>query len=311
MSSRAAAMSPEGLAGLRAVGLFLVICGFALGAAWRYELFLPEHVVAMRRNLRNHGLLDAQPLVERIGRRVPFLEDVARRTNLRRLLLVGGHRESVGRWFLGSLTLALLVTLALVLLDFVAVVSGGSAPLPIWMALAGGGALLVLRYFGLSRDAARRRELMGSEVGDSLAALGVLVTGAGLSVDEALARLTKYTREQAVYPVLHDQQWRQLTNVDARSIWQIFGAIGREYEVGVFRDLAQVSQTFMQSGADRRALLTQLATREYERRLFETRLQVGRAQRLGKILMVPMLLPLLILILYPIVVTGGQSLAGG
>jgi hypothetical protein len=284
------------------------VAGIALGFAFRLDLFVPAHVTAARRNLRDRGLLGTQPLAERIGRRL-HIEDLAQNLNVRRLLIVAGRDETPGRWALGTLTAGLVTFLASV--AFFGLTSG-SLSFPLVSGVALGASAMALRYVRLRGAANRQRMLMGRELADIIPGMAINIA-VGASPEQALPQMAKFTADQAIYRVLHDDHWKILLadreRGYVRTSWEVARVVGTEYKVPLFRQLAQTLEMVLGTGGDRARLLTTLGTRANETRLHDMQEKARLTSTVGKVMLVPMLFPLFLILAFPVwyVATGGVS----
>ncbi len=297
---------------LRFAFLFLAVAVVAMAAAWRLELFTPAHISVMRRNLRARGLIDTAPLAERIGRRVPFLEQVGREINVTRLLAIAGKDETPSQWMTTTGLYGGVVALLIIGMLVVEQLTG-TLSLPPLLGLVIGVAVMALRVIGLRSEVGKRQKLLALELGDMLPMLSALMSGRGVRVMEGIALLGYCTTDRAVYGVVHAEQWRRLVDPrrdDPKTEWQVLRTIGREYDVPQFHRLSQVVRTFTESGVDARREMTVLASEVFDERLEQNKRSAARNKVVISIAMMGMLASLLGLIFFVLIVRLTGSFAG-
>jgi len=292
---------PEPFAFLRWPLLIALTGATCAGLAWRLDVYTPPRVAAARRLLRMRGLLDSRPVVERIGDRLPFVKQLARRTSLSRLLAYTGQRYSLSRWVALTTGLALLGLLLTSVVALAAETTAGRPLVPLFFGPLVAIALVGLAYLSLLRKSRRRQREMTLEMGDMLVSLGVLVGAGGLSVEDALLALSRCTRTQAVYSLLHDDAWQELIPSRPRTQYQLFIRIGDEYEVPAFRMLGEAVRAVTVKGLDPLAQYSNLAGSFYVERLAEAQSAAARARIKLAIPVAGMILPLLLLLTAPLV----------
>jgi hypothetical protein len=276
--------------------IFGAAAAAALVVAWRMELLVPAHVAAARRNLRARRMINALPLTERLGRRIPLLERLGRETSTSRLLIIGGKDDAPSRWWAATAGYGLIGMMG-------GTVLGLALGIPLVAGPATGIALVILRYLQLRSDAKRRQQLIEIELGDMLPMISALVTGAGMNIEEAIARLSRCCKDRAVYGVVHEEYWRLLVSRDddPRTEWQILRSIGREFDVPIFARLSQTVRMFTETGLSRRREITELANQVFTDRLENQKRANARARVTVALPMTGLIIPLLMLMLFPLV----------
>jgi hypothetical protein len=305
--------------------LTLVLIAVLVGSAWVVALWylgLYTHpaVLSWQRLARLRGLSDQRPLGERLGEGLPLLRRLQEETDIGRLLTIAGRTESPMGWLLRTAFQAGGVLAAALLLDELAILLGQQPALPPGLGLAAAGAVALLAYVRLRRQAAARQRALDRAIADSLPHLAVMTFHHRLPASEALLLFARCQRNPVLHGLLTDVSRRaeeggQLggggagPGAPAPGTALTYERIGQAYGVPMFTALGSAVRRVTERGLSSQDVFSGLARATYAERLAEAKVAAAQVKTLIVIPMGLMIVPVLVLIGAPLVASLGGIFA--
>jgi hypothetical protein len=155
----------------------------------------------------------------------------------------------------------------------------------------------------------RRRSLIQTGLGDSFVVLAVLAYHQRMVVTELLPLLARCQKDQMLWSLLKDEDWKPLTdeyktkmrlpegNVGFALQYELIGAA---YEIPAFETLGRVLRRIFERGQSPTEVLTQEASRQGDELIAEAKINIQRSKTNIFIPIALMLVPLFIMIGAPI-----------
>lgn len=290
----------------------------ALAIWWRIGLLTDPDVRAFRAIGRHYGLVDARPLVERVGDRIPWVRFLHRETNIPRLLALAGDPTKPSSWGLRTAGMAFLA-MALTMAMAQALDRSLGATLPPGGAVLIGLGVAVFEYLRLRQTARARQQQLDLAIRDTLPELILLTSAGGLAIDRALPLLAGAHEDLTLAGLLEGESWRalvppeEITSGGGRgrgaltSSASIYAAISRHYGIPALGDLASNMRRMLEKSVDR-GVLVHLTRRLGQNELAEQRRRAYQAGVYQVAAMTLMVLPLLGLIGFPLVLQLARAL---
>lgn len=297
-----------------AAPLAVLIAGVVgLGLLWRLGTWAPASVQTFRRLARRHGIVVREPLAERLALRAPLLRRLQEAADIQRLLVVADREEGAPAWLLRLLGRSLLVTAALLLLDLLAWVVAGRLAFAPWLAFAVGILLLAIGYVHLRNAALARCRGLERAVNQALTELAMLTYTRQLPIEVALEDVVARCQTDGELRRLFDgRRWEDLVGEETgplgfdRSLLTshtaIYEAIAARYGVPAFKVLATTMRRINDKGQVPADVLTSLAATVADGQLTEMMVRAEQARARQALPVGLLVLPLLLLIGYPLVV---------
>jgi hypothetical protein len=278
---------------------------------WRLELFTPPAVAAWRRIGRHHHLIDDRPLDERVADHVPALGRLLRETSVPRLLAIANRRESLNAWLLRVIIYVVLVSLAFLVLDFVASLEAHVLPVAPAVCVVAAALFVPLSYLSLQREARRRQDAINRAIAQSLTEMAILTYAGEFTPATALEFVARCHKDKVLLELLTGEIYRRaatraemglmltLRPNQLLSTVTIYQRIGQEYDLEMFRELATNMRRIGEKGLMARDVLTALSEATGKKRLAEMTVRSEQSRPRMALAIGLMVLPLLSLILYP------------
>jgi hypothetical protein len=329
--------------------LIAVLVGVAwVVALWYLGLYTHPAVLSWQRLARLRGLSDQRPLGERLGDGVPLLRRLQEETDIGRLLTIAGRTESPTGWLLRTAFQAGVVLAITLLLDELAILLGQQPALPPGLGLAAAGAVALLAYVRLRRQAAARQRALDRAIADSLPHLAVMTFHHRLPASEALLLFARCQRNPVLHELLTDvsrrteeggqfgggpgvpAKSRGSTLLASRGVpggadfagWGGAGPgapapgtaltyerIGQAYGVPMFTALGSAVRRVTERGLSSQDVFSGLARATYAERLAEAKVAAAQVKTLIVVPMGLMIVPVLVLIGAPLVASLGGIFA--
>lgn len=297
-------------------GIAALVGGAWVLALWYLGLYTHPAVRSWQRLARLRGLADRRPWGDRLGERLPLLRRAQEETDIGRLLTIAGRGESATAWLLRISFQAGLALSAVLLMDELAILSGRSPALPPAVGLLAAACLALLAYIRLRRQASDRQQALSSAVADTLPNLSVMTFHHRVPAAEALLIFARCQRDQVLHDLLaseagrHDERTTNLPGVGqpapARSTALMYEQLGLDYGVPMFTALGSAVRRVTERGLTSQDVYTGLARTTYAERLAEAKVAAAQTKTLIVIPMGLMIVPVLVLIGAPLII----SLAG-
>jgi hypothetical protein len=300
--------------------VLLLVVGMGMVAGlWRMGVFTPRSVAAWTRIGRHHHLTDERPLDERLGDRVPSLARFFRQTSVPRLLAIANRRESLNTWLVKVAVYVLIVSAALITVDFVASVSSHQLPVPPLVCLLVAGLFVPLSYFSLQAEARRRQDAINRAIAQSLSEMAILTYSGAYTVSGALEFVARCHRDRSLLTLMADDNWRRLAATGDTplalslrpnhllSTVTIYQRIGAAYDLRMFSELATNMRRIAEKGLVPSDVLTSLSEATGKKQAADMTVKTEQARPRMALAIGLMVLPLLSLILYPAAVAIGSA----
>lgn len=301
---------------LTLAGIAALIGGAWVLGLWYLGLYTHPAVRSWQRLARLRGLSDRRPWGDRLGERLPLLRRAQEETDIGRLLTIAGRGESATAWLLRVSFQAGLALSAVLLMDELAILSGRSPALPPAVGLVAAACLALLAYVRLRRQASDRQQALSSAIADTLPNLSVMTFHHRVPAAEALLIFARCQRDPVLHDLLtleagrHDERAANLPATGqpatARSTALMYQQIGQDYGVPMFTALGSAVRRVTERGLTSQDVYTGLARTTYAERLAQARVAAAQTKTLIVIPMGLMIVPVLVLIGAPLIV----SLAG-
>jgi hypothetical protein len=287
--------------------LVLAICGITGLLFWRFDLLTPPAVIAYRMLARDLGLQRTRSWNDRLARRLPFLTRIKLTTDLGRLLILTGNRESPSAFLLKNFVYGLVPVVAVFAVDAYSSVAFGrdwlpraavAVAIPIW---ALGFAGLVLRVRTLRRD-------LEIGLGDLIAPLSLMAGTSRVNVYALIQIFARYQQDQSLHRLFDRDGWKALVELDLgsrrlrelNSTASMLRAIGESYEVPLFGTLAVTLTQINQNNPDYQGELLALAQVIAKQRQQAADELAATAQSKIKVPLSLLIFPLLMIIIVPL-----------
>lgn len=295
--------------------LLILLAGVAgVAVLWRAGVWTPASVRRFRRLAANHGVAGRGPVSERIAGRAPLLAQLQEALNVRRLLRVAGRTDPPSVWLLRVLSLSLLATAGIFALDVLSWVVNGRLALPPYICVLFGLLCVALGYVRLRNAAQRRRSALEAAISQSYTELAMLTYTRQLSVQAALEDVVAPCQSGGhLEQVLGGERWRGLVEVEQIGLpdydrqmlvsrTAIYDAIASSVGVPALHVLATNLRRINDKGQAPADVLTGLATMVADSELAEMLVRSEQSRARQALPVGLMVLPLLLLIGYPLVV---------
>jgi hypothetical protein len=295
-------------------GLILAVGALGLVILWRAGAWVPSSVRNFRRLARQHGIGAEGAFAERVIARAPLVGRLVRGpADVNRLLALAGRRESATVWCFQAVGMAAVAVVALLLLDLATWAANGRFSYPLYLAFLFGGAWLALRYVRLRNAAVGRRRALERALSQSFVELALLTSTRQVAVEAALEDLLVQAQvDSSLRDLLRDRAWRRLVAVGTgappgfersplTSHAAIYDAIGAAYGVPAFALLGSSLQRINDKGQSPGEVLTALARTSAENDVADMLVRSEQARIRQAIPVGLMILPLLVLVGYPLV----------
>jgi hypothetical protein len=290
------------------------VAGIGWAAAlWYLRLTTHPAVLSWERLARLRGLADQRPMGERVAARLPLLRRLQAETDIGRLLTVAGEPYTPTAWLLRRVALAAASLAVLLLLDEVSLLGNGHLAFPAGIAVAAALLIVALSYLRLRDRARRRQEALGRAVADSLPHLAVMTYHQRLPVSEALLVFARCQRDPSLHRLLLETAWHappheELEGAATEPALQestalLYERMGRTLGIPMFTALGSAVRRVTERGLSSQEVLTRLAQASYGERLGQARVAAAQTKTLIVIPMGLMIVPVLVLIGAPLVVS--------
>lgn len=275
----------------------------------RLGYLTPDDVRAWRRLASLRGYARPQTRLERAADRSPALRRLREELDLGRLLAVANRAETETAFLGRTAAVALLAFTTVVVIDTAARVSGGDFIVPPWTALLAAIAAVLWRFATLRAAARRRRDNAGRALGDMMMLVAILTDGRGLQLEDAVRILARCASNDDLRTLV-DGGWRTLIGARPASTATLYTAIGAEFRIPQFVQVAEALTT-THVGVAERDTYSRVAHAVYQQRLGEARVRAARARILVTLPVAGMLIPLLLLLGAPTFANLASGIGGG
>lgn len=294
-------------------GIAALVGGAWVLGLWYLGLYTHPAVRSWQRLARLRGLADRRPWGDRLGERLPLLRRAQEETDIGRLLTIAGRGENATAWLLRIAFQAGLALSAVLLMDELAILSGRSPALPPAVGLVAASCLALLAYVRLRRQASDRQQALSSAIADTLPNLSVMTFHHRVPAAEALLIFARCQRDQVLHDLLTSEAGRhgeRTTNrpgvgqpAPARSTALMYEQIGQDYGVPMFTALGSAVRRVTERGLTSQDVYTGLSRTTYAERLAEAKVAAAQTKTLIVIPMGLMIVPVLVLIGAPLIVS--------
>jgi hypothetical protein len=302
--------------------LILVVGAAGLTVLWRVGAWVPASVRNFRRLARRHGIAVEAGFAERVLGSTPGVGRLLREpADIDRLLALAGRAERAPAWCFQSAGVTVLAVAVLLVLDLATWAANGTLAYPIYLAFLFGGAWLALRYVRLRNAAVARRRALERALSQSFVELALLTSTRQVPVEAALEDLLVQAQEdRELRELLQQGAWRRLVPRGApagslgfdrgplTSHAAIYDAIGAAYGVPAFALLGSSLQRINDKGQSPGEVLTALARTSAENEVAEMLVRSEQARIRQAIPVGLMIVPLLVLVGYPLLTAMSTAL---
>lgn len=301
--------------------LILVVGAAGLTVLWRAGAWVPASVRNFRRLARRHGIATESGFAERVLGRTPGVGRLLREpADIDRLLALAGRGERAPAWCFRSVGAAVLAVAVLLVLDLATWAANGVLAFPIYLAFLFGGAWVALRYVRLRNAALARRRALERALSQSFVELALLTSTRQVPVEAALEDLLVQAQvDRELRELLQASAWRRLVPGGAAgplgfdrgpltSHAAIYDAIGEAYGVPAFALLGSSLQRINDKGQSPGEVLTALARTSAENEVAEMLVRSEQARIRQAIPVGLMIVPLLVLVGYPLLTAMSAAL---
>jgi Flp pilus assembly protein TadB len=293
--------------------LILAAGGMGLLVLWRAGAWAPLSVQRFRRLARRNGIVLQGPVSERLVARAPLLKNLQGATDIQSLLGIAGRRETPTAWALGVLGIALVATVALLVLDLVSWAINGRLSFPPAVCFLFGLLWLALGYIRLRNAALRRQQALGTALDHSFTELAMLTYTRQIPIEAALEDVIAPSQLAGhLRGLFADESWRRLVRFESVGLPEferqllashtaIYEGIASSFGVPAFHVLATNMRRVNDKGQTPSEVLTNLAALVAENELGDMMVRSEQARARQALPVGLLVIPLLVLIGFPLI----------